>query len=286
MKRSSCYVFLAVLTGTALLMGGCRTRPRRSGPEQQILSRSIELEKLREVITKNYGRLEALKGLVNVVIDDPGEGKYSLSGAIAIKPPDKIRLIVRTTVSATYGFTALSDGKDYWVIVPAMRQVFTGPFELQPSGQQREVRFRPSDVVVAFYPQDVAVAMGFPKIVFRESTSRAYIVYVLRVDPQSQGGPRLFSKTWIERQNFTIVRRQLFNQDGALRLDASFGEYAKVEEISIPTRMAFHWPATGTTLSILLHDLEVNGRLSNSTFKFEKPAGYDIQYVEPGGFAP
>lgn len=277
---------LAILIGTGLLFSGCKTQPRKSKPEEQILYRSIELQKLREAITKNYGRLEALKGMVDVVIDDPGEGKYSLSGAIAVKPPDKIRLIVRTTLPAAYGFTALSDGKDYWVVIPAMHQVFTGPFELQPSGEQREVRFRPSDVVVAFYPQDVAIAMGFPKIVFRESTTDAYIIYVLRVDPKSQGGPRLFSKTWIERQNFTIIRRQLFNRDGGLRLDASFGEYAKVEGINVPTKMAFHWPATGTTLSILLHDMEVNGQLSDSTFKFEKPAGYEIRYVEPGGFAP
>ena len=85
-KNTRRFAGLAFLCVGLMVAGGCKLFQKKGagGTEAEVLYRSAELMALRKALTKNYGAIKTLKASTDVVIDDPGRGRYALTGVLAM----------------------------------------------------------------------------------------------------------------------------------------------------------------------------------------------------------
>jgi hypothetical protein len=80
-----------------------------------------------------------------------------------------------------------------------------------------------------------------------------------------------YSRLKVDRIDNRVTELTIFKPDSSIKAQASFHDYAEIDDQSVPAAIQIHWPATDTTLNLNLNNIIINEPLKPEIFQFKKP---------------
>jgi outer membrane lipoprotein-sorting protein len=105
----------------------------------------------------------------------------------------------------------------------------------------------------------------------QEGRKRYYILNILK--KSAEGFER---KIWFDRFDLNFVRQKIFNGNGQVGSDISYGNFKVNNGISYPTEINFRRPQEEYSLRIQIKNLKMNEALKEDQFVLKKPAGAEL----------
>lgn len=276
LKTFITFITLTVLFALLILPIGCATHSTRPYIGDKLLDEpGIDLSKVqtlsftevKEAIRTERSRFNTLKAKADIIITSPEiKGEFRCKGVVRFQKPKKLRVI--GSKLARTAFDMLSDGEDYWFYLPKEKVVYTGKCD---TAKKR-------DTSVYIFPDDIAALLEYDKLfegrsAYMETLPAFWLVHIL----DRKGNEIVpYSKLKINRVDNRVTELTVFKPDSFIRAQASFRDYAEINDQSIPEAIQIHWPDTNTTITLNLNSIKTNEPLKPEIFLFKKPKKAEI----------
>lgn len=229
---------------------------------------NLSLQQIRDALLAKSSMLTGFRAKADLSLTTPdAKGPVRCTGLILYQSPGSLRAM--GAKFATTLFDMSSDGDRFWLYIPPENLAYTGASNT----------FHRIDAFgISIFPGDMASLFNYREILQGKSptleTWPAYwLIHMLEVDKEDVN---LKGNLLIDRVNADVVRCELFNPDGSVRLQAVFTNYITQNGCRIPQKIDVRWPAYNTTLSITFSDITVNGALDPKLFTLTIPEGAHI----------
>ena len=128
------------------------------------------------------------------------------------------------------------------------------------------------------FPDDIAAILEHDRLFegrqsYMETWPAFWLVHILE---KSRGGFAPYGRLKINRIDSTVTELTIFKPDSFIRAQASFHDYTKINDQTVPETVQINWPETNTTLTFNLKNITINEYLKPEIFKFKKPRKADI----------
>jgi len=211
-------------------------------------------------INENNNRIENVKAALRITLrvrKEDGEGfhTYDAEGYLAVAKPNRIRLKIEAGLKTR--FDLVCDGTRFWIYE-----------DLDEKGITTGSVARLDETESVINPRDIATSLGIQTLEAAEPGKllrwQQYpLAYVLEyVTIRSDDKERLF----VDRRSLRLVRYQAFRRDGAIRVDSVLGDYVRVGDADVPSKVRIAWPFKGWGLDFTLNKIEVNAKLHPRMF--------------------
>lgn len=274
--KSSVRIFSVFLT----LVSGCATfkTPVLQKPAWEDASailanipgerQDLSLQQIRDALISHSSRLTSFRAHANLALTTPDvKGPVRCTGLILYQSPRSLRAV--GAKFATTLFDMSSDGDRFWLYIPPENLAYTGASNT----------FHKIDALgISIFPGDMASLFNYREILHGkrptlETWPAYWLLHMLEMEKEEVN---LKGNLLVDRVNAEVVRCELFNPDGSVRLQALFTDYTTQNDCRIPQKIDVRWPAYNTTLSITFSDIAVNGVLDPKLFTLTIPEGAQI----------
>lgn len=251
-----------------VLTTGCATYPTVQRPiwddtsailrDVQGKTRDLTLEEILEKVISNNSNLFTLRSNVEMTLTTSDDkGPVRCTGVILYESPKSLRVVC--SKFATTLFDLSSDGSSFWLYIPLENKAYTGNYNTYYNIGVFGINIFPVDMVSLFNYKEILEAKK-PTL---EIWPVYWIVHMLELD---NGSVNLKGNLFVDRVNVDVFRRDLFNPDGSVRLQAVFTDYITINECRIPQRIHVRWPKSSAYLTITFSNIVVNSMLNPKVF--------------------
>ncbi|MDP6924105.1 MAG: DUF4292 domain-containing protein [Candidatus Scalindua sp.] len=231
---------------------------------------TLSFTEVKETIRTERSGFNTLKAKADIIITSPEiKGEFRCKGVVRFQRPGKLR-VVGSKLART-AFDMLSDGEDYWFYLPNEKVVYTGRCD--------STKERDSSVYIS--PDDIAALIEYDKLfegrsAYMETLPAFWLIHIL-----DRRGDEIvpYSRLKISRIDNRVTELTVFTPDSSIKAQASFHDYAEIDDQSIPEVIQIYWPDTDTTLDLNLNSVKVNEPLKPEMFQFKKPRKAEIVKV-------
>ncbi len=263
-----------------VLMSGCATYKTAVSPKpvwddaSAILAniqgerKNLSLQEIRDTLISHSSRLTSLRAKTDLALTTPDvKGPVRCTGLILYQSPRNLRAM--GAKFATTLFDMSSDGNRFWLYIPSENLAYTG---------ESNTFHKIEALGISIFPGDMASLFNYREIVqgqrpTLETWPAYWLLHMLDVEKEEVN---LKGNLLVDRVNAEVIRCELFNPDGSVRLQALFTDYTTQNDCRIPRKIDVRWPAHNTTLSITFSDIVVNGALDPKLFTLSIPEGAQI----------
>ena len=265
------FITNTVLFVLLILPIGCATHSTRPYIGDKLLDKpGIDLSKVqtlsfaevKETIRTERLGFTTLKAKASLRITSPEfKGDFRCKGVVRFQKPGRIRVIGSKLARSV--FDMLSDGEDYWFYLPNEKVVYTGKCDTE----------KKRDTGMFISPDDIAALLEYDKLfegrsAYMETWPAYWVVNVLGY----KGDVVVpYSRLKVDRIDNRVTELTMFKPDSSIKAQASFHDYAEIDDQSVPAAIQIHWPATDTTLNLNLNNIIINEPLKPEIFQFKKP---------------
>lgn len=229
---------------------------------------NLSLQQIRDILITNSSRLTGFRAKADLSLTTPDvKGTVRCTGLIVYQSPGSLRAM--GAKFATTLFDMSSDGNRFWLYIPPENLAYTGASNTFHRIEALGISIFPADMTSLFNYREILQGKS-PTL---ETWPAYWLIHMLEVDKEEVN---LKGNLLIDRVNAEVVRCELFNPDGSVRLQAVFTNYTTQNECRIPQKIDVRWPAYDTTLSITFSDIAVNGVLDPKLFTLTIPEGAHI----------
>ena len=266
-------VFLMLVSGCATFKTAVSPKPGW-GDTSAILAniqgerKDLSLQQIRDTLITNSSRLTSLRAKADLALTTPdAKGPVRCTGLIVYQSPRSLRAI--GAKFATTLFDMSSDGNRFWLYIPPENLAYTGASNTFHKIEALGISIFPGDMASLFNYREILHGKQ-PTL---ETWPAYWLLHMLEMDKEEVN---VKGNLLIDRVNAEVVRCELFNPDGSVRLQALFSNYITQNDCRIPQKIDVRWPAYDTTLSITFSDIAVNGVLDPKLFTLTIPEGAHI----------
>ena len=201
---------------------------------------------------------------------------HDVQAFILIRKPAFIRMIGLFPVVQTTAFDMASDGERFRLYLPTKNRFIIGKSRDSGSRSKSALEnLRPQHILDALLIQGPEPGKEEAALeAFADKESSYYIVHILR--PVPEHGLLLARNIWFERRRLSLVRQQIFDDDGEMVTDVHFSDYAQFSGISYPQDIVVDRPKDLYGLHLSLIKLEFNQPVGNDKFLLEQPPGTEL----------
>jgi hypothetical protein len=223
---------------------------------------TLSFSKVKETIRTERLKFTTLKAKAGITITTPEiKGEFRCKGIVRFQRSGKIRVI--GSKFARTVFDMLSDGENYWFYLPKEKVVYSGKCNT----------VKKTDTNAYIFPDDIAALLEYDKLfearpAYMETWPTFWLVHVLDLSGRKVVP---YSRLRVDRVDNTVTELIMFKPDSLVRAHAFFGDYAEINDQSIPKAIQMHWPDTNTTLTLNLKNIIINEPLKPEIFQFKKP---------------
>lgn len=285
MNRSDrfCKMKTSALRGFSLflmLISGCATYKTAVSPKpvwedaSAILAniqgerQELSLQQIRDTLISHSSRLTSFRAHADLSLTTPDvKGPVRCTGLILYQSPGSLRAV--GAKFATTLFDMSSDGNRFWLYIPPENLAYTGTSNTFHKIEALGISIFPGDMASLFNYREILHGKQ-PTL---ETWPAYWLLHILEVDKDEVN---VKGNLLIDRVNAEVVRCELFNPDGSVRLQALFTDYTTQNDCRIPQKINVRWPAHSTTLNITFSDMIVNGALDPKLFTLSIPEGAHI----------
>jgi outer membrane lipoprotein-sorting protein len=177
-------------------------------------------------------------------------------------------------------FDMASDGDTYRLYIPIKNRFIVG------KGQQTE-EHRSASALDNLRPQHILDALllrgpqsGKEEAVLEVSSESGnfYIIHVLRSIPGRS--PLLARNIWLERRDLSVVRLQMFDDNGEEVTDVLYSDYVMSSGIPYPREILVERPKDLYSLRLLISTLALNQPIDDEKFRLEQPPGTELTNLD------
>jgi outer membrane biogenesis lipoprotein LolB len=247
---------LAVLATVALLAGcASRSAPR---PETAPVGTLPSAQHILDALAQRRKAVRSVRAMARLSYTSPEESRKAKQLVVAERP-DRLRFEIFSPFGAVFVLTAADGVLAAWTRNESV--VYRG--SASPENLQRYAQV---DLPVA---TAVDLLLGTPP---------------LQPDPDSvvsaddgavelwQDSGRLVQVIWLSPE-LEPLRYEQRGDDGRVLLRATFGQYAALDGVRVPTQLGIELPPVQRRLDIALTETEVNPVLADAIFALETPEG-------------
>lgn len=265
-----------------VLITGCATYPTIQRPiwddTPAILSniqgktQDLTLGEILEKVISHNSNLFTLRSNVEMTLTTPDDkGPIRCTGIILYESPKSLRVI--GSKFATTLFDLSSDGSNFRLYIPLENKVYTGNCNTFHKIEVFGINIFPGDMVSLFNYKEILEA----KRPILEIWPAYWLIHMLEVNNESID---IKGNLLIDRIHVDVFRRDLFNPDGSVRLQAVFTDYITLKECRIPQRIHVRCPGNNAALSITFSNITVNGMLDPKVFTLSIPKEVQIVILD------
>lgn len=224
---------------------------------------NLTVQQIRDILISTSSRLTGFRANIDLALTTPdAKVPVRCTGLILYQSPRSLRAI--GAKFATTLFDMSSDGNRFWLYIPPENLAYTGESNT----------FHKIEVLgISIFPGDMASLFNYREILqgkqpTMETWPAYWLLHMLEVGNEDVN---LKGNLLIDRVNAEVVRCELFNPDGSVRLEAVFTNYTTQNECRIPQKIDVRWPTYNTTLSITFSHITVNGVIDPKLFTLSIP---------------
>ncbi len=202
-------------------LGGCGTL---SATKEAATFRPLadaSLEDLLGILNERYREIDALKALVRVEAEVPGQ-RSRFNGILSYNKPDAVRFRALDPLGRVMMDVEVRE--DGITLDPAQPVRPRAGEDFIRRVEERGLTGRAELIAMMSVPGGLAQADGMTAAL--EKGHDTYILYFLKVNGSTA---RLAKKVWLERVHFRIIRLEAYDPDGRRWMDVSLDEYQKVD---------------------------------------------------------
>ncbi len=270
--RLKTFILNSILFFPLLIFIGCATQKAKPyiGDKPDVdLSKvqTLSFQQVKETIHAEKLSFTSLKAKSNITITGPEiNGEFKCKGVVRFQKPGNLR-VIGSKLARTV-FDMLSDGENYWFYLPKEKVVYTG--------KCGEIKKTNTNAYI--FPDDIAAILEHDRLFegrqsYMETWPAFWLVHILE---KSRGGFVPYGRLKINRIDSTVTELTMFKPDSFIRAQASFHDYTKINDQTVPETVQINWPETNTTLTFNLKNIAINEYLKPEIFKFKKPRKADI----------
>ena len=242
------FITNAILILSLLILIGCATQKARPyiGDKPDVdLSKvqTLSFQQVRDTIQAEQLGFTSLKAKADIIITSPEiNGEFKCNGVVRFQRPGNLRVI--GSKLARTAFDMLSDGENYWLYLPKEKVVYTGKCNT----------VRNPNTNAYIFPDDIAAILEHDMLFegrqsYMETWPAFWLVHILE---KSHGEFTPYGRLKINRVDSTVTELTMFKPDSFIRAQASFNDYSKINDQTVPETVQINWPETNTTLTFNL----------------------------------
>lgn len=284
--------FRAVLLVLAIApLTGCLFRSRKV--EQPIFTanlKSATQQELIDYINTQAGKIQTMEATVDIDTSVGGakKGKVTdyqeIRGYVLARKPAMLRMIGLMPIVRNRAFDMVSDGDIFKLWIPPKNRFVIGrnDVDLHNSSQPLE-NLRPRHIYDALLlrhidPQnEIAVLENTSKVV-NDAKGHKVEQYDYVIDVIHQGGHGWFlsRKIVFSRVDLLVHRQLLYDENGNVSTNASYGNYKDDNGVSFPWQIEIVRPQEEYDITLNIVKLELNQPLPDDKFVLEQPPGVEV----------
>jgi len=275
--------FLGITTSLA----GCLVQNRTPLPPAPLTPslQSATLEELLEKVQKQQDAIQTLDAIVQIEPSVTSEQRGEIvtyrdvRAFLLIRKPAHLRMIGQYPVVRNTAFDLVSDGERFGLYIPSKNRYIVGNSQGGKRSESPLENLRPQHVLDALLVNGPEAGREMPALeVASEGQKSYYIVLILRNGVTE--GLFLVRKLWFERENLTLARMQIFDQNGVIETDARYSSYAEFSGIFYPQQIVLDRPQDDYGLMLTVTKMEFNLPLEDDKFHMARPAGAELVDME------
>ncbi|MHC4268824.1 MAG: LolA family protein [Planctomycetota bacterium] len=270
--RLKTFILNSILFFPLLIFIGCATQKAKPyiGDKPDVdLSKvqTLSFQQVKETIHAEKLSFTSLKARSDITITGPEiNGELKCKGVVRFQRPGNLR-VIGSKLARTV-FDMLSDGENYWFYLPKEKVVYTGKCD----------EIKKTNTNAYIFPDDIAAILEHDRLFegrqsYMETWPAFWLVHILE---KSRGGFAPYGRLKINRIDSTVTELTMFKPDSFIRAQASFHDYTKINDQTVPETVQINWPETNTTLTFNLKNITINEYLKPEIFQFKKPRKADI----------
>lgn len=256
-----------------VLITGCATYPTVQRPiwddTSAILSniqgkeQDLTLEEILEKVVSNNSNLLTLRSNVEMSLITPDDkGPIRCTGIILYENPKSLRVIGSKFTTTLFDLS--SDGARFRLYIPLENKVYTGSCNTFHRTEVFGITIFPGDMVSLFNYKEILEAKK-PTL---EIWPAYWIIHLLEINGESI---EVKGNLSVDRVHVDVFRRDLFNPDGSIRVQAVFTDYITLKGTRIPQKIHVRWPGNNAALSITFSNITVNEVIDPGVFTLSIP---------------
>lgn len=250
-----------------------------------------------QLISSINDRCEVIQSLAaivdfQVIEGGPKKGREttttSFHGSILERKPGSLRVTVRLPVVDTKAVDMSTKGQTFTLWIPVRNEAFEGPNTVTTVSQNPLENLRPnvfsdSLLLSCIVPDDLVTLTSETKTMLDKKAKHLiaepdYDLMVLR----HKGSQELITKRVVHFNRSSLVPYQedIYDQDGAIQTEATYGPIKKFGEVSFPSTIAIKRPLDELQILITIEKLTVNQPLPDEKFELTIPEGTTIHKLD------
>ena len=245
-------------------------------------------------INKRCEAITSLSAIVDLQLIEggPKKGKQttstSFSGTILERKPASLRVSVRLPVIGTTAVDMATEGQTFTLWVPVRNEAFEGANTVTTESQNPLENIRPnvfsdSLLLACIAPSDLVTLTSETKTLPDQKAKHllAQPDYDLMVLGR-KGNQELITERVIHfnRTDLTPYQVDIYDQNGAIQTEATYGPMETFGEISFPKTIAIKRPFDELQIQITFDKLSVNLPLPRDKFELTLPADTTIHKLD------
>jgi len=245
---------------TAVLLAGCASRPAPR-PGAVSIGTLPSAQRVLDGLAQRRAAVRGLRAMARLSYVSPEESRRAKQ-LVVVERPDRLRFEVLSPFGAVFVLTAGGGVLAAWAREEST--VYRGA-----ASAENLQRYAQVDLPIA---TAVDLLLGTPPL-------RGDVDSVVSDD---NGAVELWQETghhthvaWFTPA-LEPLRYEQRDADGRVLVRTSFGQYAAVDGVRMPTQLAIELPLEQRRIDIALSETEVNPVLADTVFVFETPAGSTV----------
>lgn len=267
------FVFLVLMSGCATYKTAVSPKPAWEDASAILANiqgerQNLSLQQIRDALITHSSRLTSFRARADLALTTPNaKGPVRCTGLILYQSPGSLRAIGAKFAITLFDMS--SDGNRFWLYIPSENLAYTGASNTFHKIEALGISIFPGDMASLFNYREILQGKR-PTL---ETWPAYWLLHMIEVD---EAEVNLKGNLLVDRVNTEVVRCELFNPDGSVRLQALFTDYTTQNDCRIPQKIDVRWPAHNTTLSITFSDMVVNGALDPKLFTLSISEGAQI----------
>ena len=230
--------------------------------------KNLSRQQITENLISNSSKITTLRANIDITLTTPdAKAPLRCNGLILYQNPNNLRA-VGSKLAATL-FDIYSDERKFYLYIPIENKVYTGSSNAFHKIEVLGINIFPGDMAYLFNHREILE--GYEPVI--ETWPFYWLLHLMEA---KETNINLKGNLLIDRINADIFRCELFEPDGAVRLQILFTNYVSMAGCKVPQRIDVRWPKYDTTLNIIFSDVILNKKLDPKVFSFAKSEGVEV----------
>lgn len=257
--------------------------------------KTADAQQLIASINSAAAKIKSMNATVDIDTSVGGQKKgkvteyQEIRGYILAEKPAMLRMIGLFPIVRNRAFDMVSNGQNFKLWIPPKNRFIIGSNQVSAPSPNPLENLRPQVIYDALLlreidpKNEVAVLENSVENVSDTKSKRTleqpnYIIDVIRRDA-SNGQWYLSRKIYFNRADLTPNRQVVYDLDGDIATDATYGTLQTYDGIEFPSQIMITRPKEEYTIGLKMVSLKLNTDLKPDQFELNQPAGAEVKVL-------